>query len=485
MAISISEYLDLDPERFDETSAFDAILDVDSRLFIDPHLLKFTEAPELEKSYESVSARFQEILKLLETSKRKHDAFWREARKRFNFPEVQGLCIGYASQSTAGSGMGESLQDQVLSTAKEIIEAGIKDPEIFELMGLLEKGIGADRISDMVARIILSDLLAYSQRIFKELEVPTQEVEYRQIKYHLPRNPFNAYPIILIPRDVLRDLPMANDWGDIERVIQFNEELRYRVNAIIRREWKNKRPTKQAFRNLLLDDPELLQVLVEAYKKDPPARYNFESDPSGQIIWYPVSRRYVSQHPLDIFLSEHATPDEVIATILIICQKFKDLVENNGLHTLLYNDKDKPKYEEAAQKLFYGIADAYCEANNLDLSREPNAGRGAVDFKFSRGYHSRVLVETKLTTNPHLLHGYEVQIAEYQKAEKTQFSVYLVIDVGGSRERIADLRDLHKERENSGRRMPTLFVVNAHPKLSASKYKSGRRKSAKTTIKQL
>lgn len=32
MVVSISEYLDIDPQRFDETGPFDAVLDVDSRL---------------------------------------------------------------------------------------------------------------------------------------------------------------------------------------------------------------------------------------------------------------------------------------------------------------------------------------------------------------------------------------------------------------------------------------------------------------------
>jgi hypothetical protein len=40
--------------------------------------------------------------------------------------------------------------------------------------------------------------------------------------------------------------------------------------------------------------------------------------------------------------------------------------------------------DRAAQLVFYGIADAYCSANNLDLSAEPNAGRGPVDFRLAR-----------------------------------------------------------------------------------------------------
>ena len=63
--------------------------------------------------------------------------------------------------------MGKMLRNQILRTAKEIVDAGIKDPEFFELLGLFEEGIGPDRISDMVGRIIIDDLYKYTDRVFR------------------------------------------------------------------------------------------------------------------------------------------------------------------------------------------------------------------------------------------------------------------------------------------------------------------------------
>ncbi|XTR38726.1 hypothetical protein ACQQ2T_04925 [Paraclostridium tenue] len=57
-------------------------------------------------------------------------------------------------------------------------------------------------------------------------------------------------------------------------------------------------------------------------------------------------------------------------------------------------------------------------------------GRGPVDFKISSGYKNKTLVEIKLTTNNQLVHGLEVQIQEYSKAEETHNLIYLVIDNG-------------------------------------------------------
>lgn len=91
---SISKYIGVDSKIFAKTGAFDAILDVDSKLFIDPHLLKSTQAPELSESYGKFCKRFEHILKLLANSQHINDFLWTEAERKFTFSEVQGLCIG-------------------------------------------------------------------------------------------------------------------------------------------------------------------------------------------------------------------------------------------------------------------------------------------------------------------------------------------------------------------------------------------------------
>ncbi|HEY6804432.1 MAG TPA: hypothetical protein VI306_12720 [Pyrinomonadaceae bacterium] len=98
---------------------------------------------------------------------------------------------------------------------------------------------------------------------------------------------------------------------------------------------------------------------------------------------------------------------------------------------------------------------------------------GRFDFKVSKGYKGRVVVEAKLTTNPQLLHGFEVQIEEYQKAEKTKTAIYLVIDVDEStttQNRVKKFNDLLRDSKARGKRMPEVIFVDAISKASASKY---------------
>lgn len=475
MPISISEEFSIDQVTFEKTGALDAILDIDSRFFIDPHLLRKTKIPELKGSYQKVHAHFAKILKLMLVSKDSGDRFWREADKLFQFPELPGICLGYSSKGVTGSGMGKELRARLLKTTKEVIDAGIRDPEIFEIVGLLEENIGCDRISDMIGRIIYPDLMAYTHRVFSSLGIKGEKYSLDGQNLSIPKNPYPASKpfITLVPRTILNDLPIAYSWGDIDLVCSKNHAVRLAVNKIIGNSWKEatNRFSKKELKEKLLRNPELLKDLIESYKGKPEEFYDFENDPAGQIIWHPESQKYSAAFPLNLSLRDSPSLDDVENVVLKICNKFKDLIENNNLSKLLYKPNRKPKHEEAAQLVFYGIADCYCEANNLDLTREANAGRGPVDFKVSKGYVGRVVTELKLSSNPKLVHGFETQLIEYQKAEKTERGIYLIVDVGRGKEKIKAITDMYNNAIAGGRNVPKIILVNGVSKESASKYK--------------
>ena len=193
----------------------------------------------------------------------------------------------------------------------------------------------------------------------------------------------------------------------------------------------------------------------------------FGIDPLGESSWYEAAKSIVEKEPLRLERPRIADLADIKRLVLAICNQFKVLVENKGLNEVLYAD-GKPRKERIAQRLFLGIAEAYCKANDLDISPETNSGRGAVDFKFSAGYELRVIVETKLTTNCRLAHGYEKQIGEYKKAENNAAAIYLVIDNGGSVKHVADLVAIHNDALSSGVNNCDLILVNGRMKASAS-----------------
>lgn len=461
MPKSVTQFFDLDRSAFRQTGALDAILDVDTRLFIDPLLLRHTRAPELRESARRVEHRFANILRLLRHSQEPGDVWERRAEDLMVFPEVKGICIGYSAQGTDGSGMGPELRRRLLADAREIIRVGVQEPDIFELAGLFESDIGPDRISDMVAGIIQIDLIAYSKRVFRDLSVSGDSED-------LPVNPFNQAPVILVPRDILRDLPIALDWEDIDLVASHNEELRSQVNELIGSTWRHaaKRASRADVRSVILEHPDVLSDAIEQYRRKAPSRYDFEEDRAGQIVWHERALTASREYPLELHLPDRPTIDDVLTVVGAICDRFRQLVENHGWWKLLYDAAGKPKHEEAAQLLFFGVAHAYCEANDLAISPESDGGRGPVDFKVAASYQLSVVVEVKLSRNPALKSGYTKQLPTYAVAERAKRGVYLVVDNGASERKMKSFREFVTASSNNKLKV---FHVDGMPKLSASK----------------
>lgn len=472
----VSELIGADKRSFHNTGALDPILNADTLMFIDPFLLKQSAAPEFAGAFEKLMVRFDDVLTLLASSEVKGDVFWRKAEQLVDFAEINGICIGYSSLHPAGSGLGSLLAENLLVTAKNIHNAGVKNPRIFELVGVFQEGIGPDRISDMIAKVLIKEIISFTERVFIDLGCAFDPVRIAKTDRRVVRAPLNPYvnypqPVLLIPRDILSDLPVAYSWTEIDYIATTNQELRDRLNDAIGDTWKKVTSShkKQELLELMFAFPELFSSLLDNYFKKTGRPYDFERDPKGYLSWLPGTRLVVDENPIELKLERDSTPDDVLSAVRAICVQFKVLVEHNKLSDLLY-DGTVPKHESAAQLVFFGIADGYCQVNGLDLTKEANAGRGPVDFKFSVGYHNRVLVEAKLSTNKRLLHGFKTQVKEYEDAERTDHSILLVIDVGGGDKRLEDLRLLYQERKNDQTRCPEVIFVDGRPKASASKY---------------
>lgn len=164
------------------------------------------------------------------------------------------------------------------------------------------------------------------------------------------------------------------------------------------------------------------------------------------------------------------TLDSLFRVANQIVQQFKKLIEDNGIWKELWI-KNKPRNEKSAQRLFFAIADTYCKANGIDITPEADSGGGPIDFKFSFGYNFRVLVEIKLSKNPHLITGYESQLEVYKKAEGTLRAIYLVIDVGGRGEKVEKILELKNNIIAKGGVASEIIFVDGSKKLSASRRK--------------
>lgn len=434
--ITLSMALGINASVLSSVGAIDVSLNCDTNLFIDPLLLEHAADKEFRDCATGAYVeRFEQLIRLLAASKAVDDAAWRAARKQLKFHEVPYTHLGYSS-GTSGSGFGVHLSNNLLNTAKEVVEFGVTDPDLFLALALLEDGVGADRISDMATNIILSCLARFSLNICNRLGLPLQEFKIDGEPYRLMPNPLNrSEPILFVPGDIVRDLPIASDWDSVGSAARQTQTIRDNVNAQIGEIWRAKtKRDKEAIRANALRGKAPFEALIDLLRMAADEPYDVKNDHRGEIYPADLRRAIATAAPLDLsgFAKRTLTAEEANAVVKQIISKYKSLIENNGLWKELWDEtKIVPRLEKAMQRLFFAVAAAYCEANDLDLSPEADAGCGPVDFKMSSGASAKVVVELKRSRNPRLVDGYTKQLHAYEVAEGSYFGHYVVIDVGG------------------------------------------------------
>ena len=169
------------------------------------------------------------------------------------------------------------------------------------------------------------------------------------------------------------------------------------------------------------------------------------------------------------------TPEDVLGETRAACMLFKELVENHRSYKLMYYEYGKvAKSEDYAQELLFTISEAYLRArgSDIDISPEADTGVGKLDFKFSQGSHSRVVIETKLSTNIDLLHGYVTQLPDYMKSQNASYGLYVIVIVDSKKNQIGQMKKLlniEQDRDKTDLSKPEIIFVNAKERKTASK----------------
>jgi hypothetical protein len=474
--LRFAQYFKIPEAILDQAGVLNPTLNADTKLFIDPLLIPQSTHREIRVNARATYLQhFSQVIKLLKVSKTANDVAWRNARRLMEFPEIKWTCLGYGAQSVAGSGSGAFTTSAVMQTAKEIVDLGIEDPDLFVALGLFEEGIGPDRISDMATNVIFPNLLTFNATVLQKLGVPTQRVPLilkngNSYTAELPLNPFQpGEPIVLVPADILRDLPIAQDWSDVADAASKNAALRRHVNQDIGGIWRRRTlRDKGDLRRRVMASARAFETFLDLLHATAANPYDLASDPLGEIVWRRIAETIATAQPFLLASPNTSDAADVAVVVDQIIEQFKFLIEERRLSEELYHE-GKPRPEKAAQRIFFAIAYAYCKANNVDLTPEADTGNGPVDFKVSTGFIGRVLVEIKLSTNSKLLAGYSRQLETYKGAEETTEGFYVVIDVGHIGKKRRNLISLKNREAATGRKVSPIIFVDGIRRLSASR----------------
>lgn len=466
-----SKHFKIDPTKIHASGLLDPILNSDTKLFIDPLLIYKSQNPTIMRDgRNAIKNAFENVVGLVDISEAEGDPAWKGAYKALNLDERPETSLGYGGAGTSGSSRPPKLRNSILRTAKEIIKLGEKNPDMIPLMGLFEEGVGPDTLSDMTTNFLLPVLCEITEGFCAANGVAVRPFGAKYGNHNLPENPYNpALPIVLVPRDILRDLPLAADWSDVSRVVMEVHEIRDAVNQMFGNFAKaTVSEKKKAVREISLKSVRILRLILKAVVGASES-YDEKADLDG----YYQFRRILYQDP-QVFagmLKPSAMKDAagLRATVLGIIDQFKSLVEDNNMWELLWNGTAH-RHERASQLLFFAVATVMCSVNNVDISPETNSGGGPVDFKFSTGFHGRLVVEMKLSKG-NVLQGYKTQLEVYKRAAATSAGIFVVMDIGRMGLKLRKIEKLRDEARAAGELASDILVIDARRQVSASKRK--------------
>ena len=465
--LSFADYLKISPKKFSEIGVLNPLISKDIQLFIDPRLLKRSKyeifknnaVNTFDNFYKDIARLIKAYLKISDEKIR-----YKAREKIINklvAKEPIGLGLGYSRAGTKGQGVGKHNAEILFKNALDIYTC-VPDigEEAFSLLNLLSEGIGADYIGDITANIIWEELAQFTEIIAKKISIPVQSFLIKEKEFMLPKHPNstskNKYPLILVPRDVLSDLPRDVDMYEVlEGYIDKNQKIRNDVNEkileILKQEHKDKNEKQAQIFEIFKEDSELTTLLAQYMKSLEGNKYNFEKDPKGFAI-----RDKLLDYLKDLDLRIDITDN--LEIIEYIIRRFEKFINNNNKikRELLWEDS-KYKPESAWQQVFHLFVYEYLTLNDINVEQERETGSGPVDFCFSKGSKLRVLIEFKLSKNSPLK-GLTKQLEKYKECtDKVKAAYFVCINVHKKKQSQQIAAELLKEKKRLG--LDTKIIV--------------------------
>jgi hypothetical protein len=460
LLIYFSDYFGIDRGELDNYGAFDVSLVNDLPLFVDPFLL-FTSEDERYQRLHAEIIKYVQFLRDKSIGANLDDAV---LKALFCFKEVRQNWLGFSKTGNAGSGLGmdfaRALNRNLRTVFADFGQEKIAKGSHLEKLCLVREGVGRDRVSDLATTLIKRFLLTYTQEFAREYVKPEQRqvVNVPKVRFHYPTEswmaekfelPFaNGDFVLLTPKEILtKDDTWINKhdlysrYEDIANALP-DQELRGQINNYFRSVLPEK-PTAEERTSSISSVFERFPILLDYYIRGQEERGREATALSDERV---RDVEYVFQQNLQLLAQTLATRTEFYdtsANSLLAARRrvefLKHVVEDLDGYRLFYV-KGKPLKREHDLQVMFRLT---WYATTFDVNREPNNGRGPVDFKISKGTRDKSLVEFKLASNSHLRRNLEKQVAIYEKANSTSKSLKVIMYF--SAEELSTVRSLLRD----------------------------------------
>jgi hypothetical protein len=366
----------------------------------------------------------------------------------YRFPEVRQNWLGFSVLGNGGLGLGpkfaSALRESLTSILNDFGEEQITRSSHLEKVGLIRPGVGRDGISDFTTNLIKEYLLEYTQTFARQHLSPEQCRDFgiRHVRFNYETEAWESGTyylpvlwgdfVLLTPIDVLTRDDTWISFGDmVDRFSTIpealpNAELRAQVSNYFAKSLGDK-PNRErkvaAVQATIREHPELLDYYIRLREEagDEAEQQSLEKVRDTFEIFVEQLTRLVRDigARTDFYKIGWSSYDEALARAKL----FKHYVEDQDGWKLV-NRGDGVFAKETEVQLYFGLA---WFGSAFDVNREPNNGRGPVDFKVSIGAADKSLIEFKLASNRQLKRNLERQVDIYKKANHTATAVTVII----------------------------------------------------------
>jgi hypothetical protein len=487
--IYFTDFFTVAPATLEAYGAFNIALINDLPLFINPFLLFDSEEQRYNDLHEGI-IRYVKFLRDVSTDTSISQGLldhW------FRFPEVSQNWLGFSRSGNRGSGLGvnfatalhRNLHRVFTNFGAETITRGSH----LEKRCLVGGGVGRDHLSDFTANLIKPFLLAYTQTFARQhiktefrraFTVDKGRFDYASRRWqreHYELPVFLGEYVLLTPKELLtkdeawinrRDL--LDRFEDIYTFVP-DDQLRAQVNDYFLRRLSEELTEKER-REAAAATAELFPGVRDYYIKD--------KEDNGDEA-HKVSNLKVRETEIQFGENVRTLVDERLVGTefyelgnsfgesLRRLEFLRDVIENKDGWRIFYVD-GKPLRREADLQIMYRLC---WYATSYGVNREPNNGRGPVDFKLSKGSADKSLVEFKLASNSKLKQNLKHQVEIYETANDTKKSIKAILYF--SEVELEKLQQILIDLELSDR--PEIVLIDARSdKPSASNAQDQRRR---------
>ncbi len=451
MELYLSQYLGIEPNPLEDFGAFDISVVSDLPLFIDPFLLFHSAKPEYQALHQCILT----YLRFLRDKAAGGNLDPGLIASWYKFKEIKQNWLGFTMLGNGGHGLGSdfalALHESLGTILSNFGSEAITASSHLEKVGLLRPNVGRDSISDFTTNLIKEYLLDYTQTFARkhltagqcrEFRVPRVRFNYdteawQEGTYYLPVlwDDFALLtPIDMLTRDdtwishgdLLRrfdEIPEALPDAELRAQVSNYFAQRLRAFAPLRRREPTRAERDAAAQATIHRFPELLDYYIRIKEEagDDAESASLDKVQDTLAIFVDQLKRVVAdlRSKTDFYDRGWSSYDAALAR----AKGFKHYVENQDGWRVI-NRAGQPFAKETEVQLFFGII---WFGSVFDVNREPNNGRGPVDFKVSIGTADKSLIEFKLASNSHLKRNLEKQVAIYEKANQTATSVKVII----------------------------------------------------------